>query len=113
MEMLDSAVVTLVPKMREIVILMMSVKMVFYVDQTIAHFHLDFIHKLIVVINQFLEKKTFVHLEFLVEKMKEIVTLMINVKMVIFVPSCAQLHLILTQKQIAVPQVIFEYHNNL
>ena len=113
MERLDSAVVTLVPKMREIVILMMSVEMVFYVDLTIAHFHLVFTQKLIVVVKQLLEKKIFVYLEFLVEKMKEIVILMMNVKKVIFVPSCAQLHLILTQKQIAVPQVIFEYHNNL
>ena len=113
MEMLDSAVVTLVLKMREIVILMMSVKMVFYVDQTIAHFHLDFIYKLIVVINEFLEKKTFVKLEYLVEKMKEIAILMMNVKMVFFVPSRAQLHLVLAQKLIAVPQVCFEYHNNL
>ena len=53
-------------------------------------------------------------MEFNVEKMKEIAILMMNVKMVFFVSSCAQLHLVLTQKLIAVPQeVSFEYHNNL
>ena len=94
--------------MREIVILMMSVEMVFYVDLTIAHFHLVFTQKLIVVIKQLLEKKIFVYLEFLVEKMKEIVILMMNVKKVIFVPSCAQLCLVLNLELIAVLQVSFE-----
>ena len=94
--------------MREIVILMMSVEMVFYVDLTIAHFPLVFTQKLIVVIKQLLEKKIFVYLEFLVEKMKEIVILMMNVKKVIFVPSCAQLCLVLNLELIAVLQVSFE-----
>ena len=85
MEKLDSAIVTLVLKMKEIVIFMMSVKMIFYVDQTIVQLHLVLTLKLIVVINQLLEMNIFVQLEFLVEKMKEIVMLMMSVKMVLFV----------------------------
>ena len=53
MEKLDSVIVTLVLKMKEIVILMMSVKMVFFVDQTIAQLHLVLTLKLIVVMNMF------------------------------------------------------------
>ena len=40
MEKLDSVIVTLVLKMKEIVMLIMSVKMVLVVDQTIAQLHL-------------------------------------------------------------------------
>ena len=83
MEKLDSAIVTHVLKMKEIVIIMMTVKIVFFVDQTTALFLLVLTQKLIVVINQFLEMKIFVHLEFLVEKMKEIVMLIMSVKMVL------------------------------
>ena len=85
MEKLDSVIVTLVLKMKEIVILMMSVKMVFFVDQTIVQLHLVLTQKLIVVINQLLEMNIFVHLEFLVEKMKEIVILIMNAKQTFFV----------------------------
>ena len=67
MENLDSVIVTLVLKMKEIVMLMMSVKMVLLVDQTIVQFHLVLTLKLIVVINQLLEMNIFVHLEFLVD----------------------------------------------
>ena len=49
MEMMNSVIVTLVLKMKEIVILMMSVKMVFFVDQTIVQCHLVMVQKLIVV----------------------------------------------------------------
>ena len=52
MEKLDSAIATLVLKMKEIVMLMMSVKMVLYVDQTIVQLHLVLILKLIAVIIQ-------------------------------------------------------------
>ena len=52
MEKLDSAIVTLVLKMKEIVILMMSVKLVLYVDQTIAQVQLVLTLKLIVVTNK-------------------------------------------------------------
>ena len=79
MEMMNSAIVTLVLKMKEIVILMMSVKMVFFVDRTIVQLHLVLTQKWIVVLNQILEMNIFVHLEFLVEKMKEIVMPMMNV----------------------------------
>ena len=75
----------LVEKMKEIVIPMMSVKMVLLVDQTIVHLLLVLTLKLIAVFKQPLEMKIFVHLEFFVEKMKEIVILMMNVKMVLFV----------------------------
>ena len=51
MEMMNSAIVTLVLKMKEIVMLMMSVKMVLLVDQTIVQHHLVLTQKLIVVIH--------------------------------------------------------------
>ena len=103
MEKLDSVIVTLVLKMKEIVILMMSVKLVFFADQTIAQLHLVLALKLIVVINQLLEMKIFADLEVLAEKMKEIVMLMMSVKMVLFVDqTIAQLHLVLTLKLIVV-----------
>ena len=47
MEKLDSAIATLVMKMKVIAMLMMSVKMVFYVDQTIVQLHLVMVQKLI------------------------------------------------------------------
>ena len=50
MENLDSVIVRLVLKMKEIVILMKSVKMVLVVDQTIVQLHLVLILMLIVVI---------------------------------------------------------------
>ena len=62
MEKLDSVIVTLVLKMKEIVILMMSVKLVLVVDPTIVQLHLVLALKLIVVINQLLEIKIFVQL---------------------------------------------------
>ena len=64
---------------------MMSVKMVLLVDQTIAQLLLVLTLKLIVVINQLLVMNIFVHLEFLVEKMKEIVIQTLNVKAITFV----------------------------
>ena len=51
MEKLDSVIVTLVLKMKEIVIFMMNVKMVFLVDQTIVQHHLVLTQLLIVVIH--------------------------------------------------------------
>ena len=103
MEKLDSVIVTLVPKMKEIVMLMMSVKMVLLVDQTIVQLHLLLTLKLIVVINQFLEMKIFAYLEFFAEKMKEIVIQTLNVKATTFVDqTTVQLHLVLTLKLIAV-----------
>ena len=52
MEILDSVLVTLVQKMKEIVIPMMSVKMVLLVDQIIVQLHLVLTLKLIVVLVQ-------------------------------------------------------------
>ena len=50
-----------------------------------------------------MEMKIFVHQEFLVEKMKEIVILIMSVKAVFFVDiTTAQFHLALTLKLIAV-----------
>ena len=49
LEKLDSAIVTLVLKMKEIVMLMMSVKMVLFVDQKIVQLHLVLTLMLIVV----------------------------------------------------------------
>ena len=50
MVMMNSAIVTHVLKMKEIVILMMSVKMVLFVDQTIVLLQMVLILKLIAVI---------------------------------------------------------------
>ena len=59
--------------------------------------------KLIVVISQLLEMKIFVQLELLVEKMKEIVILTMNVNATTFVDQIiVQLQLVLTLKLIAV-----------
>ena len=49
-------------------------------DQTIVKTLLDLILNLIAVMPQLLEMNIFVHLEFLVEKMKEIVIQTMNVK---------------------------------
>ena len=103
MEKLDTVIVTLVLKMKEIVMLMMGVKMVLLVDQTIVQFHLVLTLKLIVVINQLLETNIFVHPKFLVEKMKEIVIQTLNVKATTFVAqTIVQFNLVLTLKLIAV-----------
>ena len=79
MEMMNSVIVTLVLKMMEIVITIIIVNTTMFVDQTIAQLLLVLTLKLIVVFNQLLEMKIFVHLEFLVEKMKVIVILMMSV----------------------------------
>ena len=50
MEMLNSVIVTPVLKMREIVITIIIVKMVFFVDQTIAQLHWVLTLKLTAVI---------------------------------------------------------------
>ena len=65
MEKLDTVIVTLVLKMKEIVMLMMSVKMVLLVDQTIVQFHLILTQKLIVVI-MLLTATATAHLQLLV-----------------------------------------------
>ena len=97
MEKLDSVIVTLVLKMKEIVMLMTSVKMALLVDQTIAQFHLVLTLELIVVINQLLEVNIFVQLQILVVNMKEIVIPMKNVNLVLIVDqTIAQIHLVLT-----------------
>ena len=65
MEKLDSVIVTLVLKMKEIVILMKNAKKISYVDQIIVHIHLVLTLKQIVVLiilNQLLEMNIFVHL---------------------------------------------------
>ena len=85
MEKLNSAIVTLALNIKDIVILMMSVKMVFFVDQTIAQLHLGLALELIVAIIQNLEMKISVQLSILVEKMKEIVIPMKNVRQVLSV----------------------------
>ena len=77
----------LVEKMKEIAIIMVSVKTVSFVDQTTAQPHLDFTLKLIVVIIQLSEMKISVQFQHLVEKMKEIVILIMNVKMVLDVQA--------------------------
>ena len=86
--------------MKVIVIFMTSVKMVFSVDQTIVQIILAFILNLIAVMPQLLEMNIFVQ-HHLVQKMKVIVTLMMNVKLVCPVDQrIAQLHLALALKLI-------------
>ena len=75
----------LVEKMKGIVILMMSVKMVFFVDQITVQLHLVLMLKLIVVINQLLEMRIFVQLQILVEKMKGIAMVIMIAKMILSV----------------------------
>ena len=76
-------------------------------DQTIVQLHLVLTLKLIAVTNQFLEMNIFVHLEFLVEKMKEIAILMMSVRLVLLVDrTTALLHLVLTLKLIVVFSMI-------
>ena len=107
MEKLDSVIVIFALKVKEIVlILMISVKMVLFVAQTIAQLPLALTLKLIVVINQLLEMKIFVHLENHVMKMKEIAILMMSVKLGFFVDqTIVKLHLALTLKLIVVLQM--------
>ena len=50
MEILDSVIVTLVLKMKEIVTLIVNVKAAFFVDITTVQFHLVLTVKLIVVV---------------------------------------------------------------
>ena len=89
--------------MKEIVIHMMNVKATTFVDQTIVRLHLALTLKLIVVINQLLEMNIFVHLEFFVERMKEIVILIMSVYRIFFVGiTTVLLLLISTMKLIAV-----------
>ena len=82
MEILNFAIVTLALNMKDIVILMMSVNMVFFVEQTIVQLHLDIVLDIIVVIKQNLGMKISVQLLILVEKVKEIVIPMKNAKKV-------------------------------
>ena len=105
MEMMNSAIVTLVLKMEEIVMLMMSVKMVSFVDQIIVWLHSILILKLTAVLNVILQvtEKLDSAIVTLVWKMKEIVMLMMSVKMVLLVDqTIVQLHLVLTLKLIVV-----------
>ena len=74
-----------VEQMKEIVILTMNARMVLPVVQTIVQVPLDFILNLIAAMPQLLDMNIFAHLEIHVEQMKEIVTLMMNVRMVLYV----------------------------
>ena len=96
MEMMNSVIVTLVLKMKETAIIIITVKMVLFVDQIIVHL---LTLTLIVVTNLVLEMKITVHLEYFVEKMKGIVILTVNVKATTFVDqTTARIHLALTMK---------------
>ena len=82
---------------------MMNARMAFAVDQTIVQITLAFILNLIAVISQQLEMNIFVQQTILVEKMKEIVILMMNAKMVLYVDlAIVQHHLVLIWKLIVV-----------
>ena len=77
----------LVEKMKEIAIIMVNVKTVSFVDQTTVQPHLDFTLELIVVIILLSEMKISVQFQHLVEKMKEIVILRMNVKQALVVQA--------------------------
>ena len=76
-----------VEQIKEIVILMMNARMAFSVDLIIAQITLTFILNLIAVMPQLLDMNIFVHLEYLVEKMREIVIPKMNVKLVLDVQA--------------------------
>ena len=82
MESLDSVTVNLVLKMKEIVIQVMNVKVIFFVDQIIVWLHWALLPKLIAVIKPFLKIAPLI---ILVMKMKETVIHMMNVKAIFFV----------------------------
>ena len=89
--------------MKEIVILIKHVMIVFYVDWTIAQNYLDFILSLIAVMPQLLEMKIFVQLPLGVKLVKETVIYMKNAKKISFADQIiVHIHLVLILKQIAV-----------
>ena len=88
---------------------MMNARIALAVDQTIVQITLAFILNLIAVMPQLLEMNIFVHLEYLVKKMKEIVILMLSVRLVLLVDqTTVLLHLVLTLKLIVVIQMIIQ-----
>ena len=89
---------------------MMNVRLVLCVDQTTVQILLDFILNLIAVMHQLLEMNIFVHLEFLVEKMKEIVILMMSVKMVLYVDQAIVLHHLVLDQVLIVAVVVICTH---
>ena len=94
MEKLDSVIVTLVLKMKEIVIIIIIAKMIYFVDQTIVQLLLVLTLKLTAVINHLSEMNIFVQIQILVEKMKGTVILMMNVMMDLYVDQTT-VHLVL------------------
>ena len=69
MEMMDSVDLTLVLKMKEIVILMMSVMMVFFVDTTTAQLILNFTLMWIAVVIPKLRAQIFlIHTQYRIQK---------------------------------------------
>ena len=85
MEKLDSVLVILVHNLKETVTLMINVKKVSDVEQTIAHIHLDLMLILIAVILQLLEMRISVQSMNLVKWMKVTVIPMMNAKVICFV----------------------------
>ena len=85
MKMISAHMKTHVEQIKEIVTLMMNVRMVFFVDQTIVQNPLAFILNLIAVMSHLWEMKIFVHQLILVLLMKEIVILTMNALITFFV----------------------------
>ena len=85
MEKSDSALVTLVQNLKGTVTLMINVKKVLDVDQTIAWLPLDLMPTQIAVMKQLLEMMIFVQLMNLVKWMKVTVIPMMNAKVICFV----------------------------
>ena len=110
METLHSVIVTPVLKMKEIVILMISVKKLSHVDLIIVQIYLALTQKQIVVMiihNQLLEMKHFALPQILVSKPKGIVIHMMSVKIVLHVVLIiVQTLQGLNQEQIVVVAVI-------
>ena len=104
MEKLDSAIVTLVWKMKDIVFLMMIVWMAFLVDQTIVNICMALMVMWIVVTIQHWGMKISVQLKILVKRAKETVTGMLNALETYFVDiTIAMMQFQLTIKWIVVP----------
>ena len=95
--------------MRVTVILMKGVRLDLYVGQTIVQVQLGLIG-LTVATMQLLEMNIFVHLEFLVEKMKEIVILMMSVKMVLYADQAIVLHHLVLDQVLIVAVVVICAH---
>ena len=90
-EMMNSAIVALALKMKVIVILMMSVKMVLLVDQIIVQLHLVLTLKLIVVIHALVLVEILAGKEITIVMMKTTIVDVNGMEETVVVPMLTQL----------------------